>query len=100
MASQIVPLEAVREIILSLTATEKQEMLDCLRRELDPPINVADKFDFEDRAYMAAILSNGWVVVFREDPARALLHPRGKKIVLFDLLDPRSALYSVYGFSI
>lgn len=72
-------------------------MIERLRTELDPPVNVAEKFELEGQTYTAAVLSNAWVVIFREDPARDLLHPRGRKIVLFDLLDPRSALYSGYG---
>lgn len=99
-ASQIVPLEAVRNVVLSLDAAEKEAMIDCLRHELDPPINIAEKFEFQDHVYIATMLSNGWVVIFREDPARDFLHPRGKKIVLFDLLDPSSALYGGYGFVI
>lgn len=95
--SHIVPLDTVREVILTLTADEKAQMIDCLRNELDPPSNVAEKIDRQDRTYIVTVLSNGWVVVFREDPARELLHPLGKKIVLFDLLDPQSALYSGYG---
>ncbi|WP_067475104.1 hypothetical protein [Nocardia amamiensis] len=70
-----------------------------MRHELDPPVNVAEKF-FDDTTYVATMLSNGWVVIFREDPARDFLHPRGRKIVLFDLLDPHSALYSGFGFNI
>ncbi|MEU2258390.1 hypothetical protein ABZ540_35070 [Nocardia xishanensis] len=98
--TQIVPLDAVRKVILSLTAAEKESMIDCLRHELDPPVNVIEKFHYDGRAYTATVLSNGWVVVFREDSARDLLHPWGRKIILFDLLDPQSALYGGYGFSI
>ena len=95
--SEIVPLDAVRDVILALTAEQKADMITRLREELDPPVNIAEKFELDGQTYTATILTNAWVVIYREDPARALLHPRGKKIVLFDLLDPQSALYCGYG---
>jgi hypothetical protein len=95
--TQIVPLQAVRDVILSLSHEEREAMIECLQAELDPPINAVQYFDMEGHSYVATALSNGWVVIHREDPARDLLHPRGKKLILFDLLDPASAIQSGLG---
>jgi hypothetical protein len=103
MAAVVVPktefvlLTAVERVILSLTAEQKRTMVDCLRNELDPPINISEKFELNGNTYMATIMSNAWVVIYREDPFRFFLPPTGRKIVLFDLLESQSALYSGYG---
>lgn len=65
-------------------------MIQCLRLELDRRENVREKFDLHGESYLATVLSNGWVALYREESARF----RQKTLLVFDLLSPQSALYS------
>jgi hypothetical protein len=77
-------------VFMDLSDDEKREMIECLREELDPPINVSLRKELGGEVYLQTAMSNGWVAVYR------LKHPRfrHKRIVLFDLLHSRTVLYS------
>jgi hypothetical protein len=64
-------------------------MIQCLRLELDQTTNVK-VIKIAGETYSATALTNGWVAVYRVESALFW----NKAIVVFDLLDPDSALYS------
>jgi hypothetical protein len=82
-------LDAAESVVLALPPDEKQEMIDCLRRELDPPGK-----DYEiqviGETYQVTSLTNGWLAIHREESQRF----RNKVVAVFDLINPQSALYS------
>jgi hypothetical protein len=88
--SQIKLLRAAVAVVMSLDAEDKTEMIECLDSELDREGNVRKKFGLDDEEYIATVLSNGWVAVYREDSARF----RQTTLLVFDLLPAGSALGS------
>lgn len=99
--ADIVPVGTALDVIFRLPPAGREAMAKCLREELDPPINASLVLMLEGIECHATLLSNGWTAVYREDLTRDLFHLLGtKKIVVYDLLNPESAISSGIGLRI
>jgi hypothetical protein len=90
----IVPLRAADDVIFGLHGDAREKMADCLRNELDPPIDATITFVLGPEL-TATVMSNGWTAVYRVESKRDIFHLLGTRvIVLHDLLTPESAIAS------
>lgn len=93
--AKIVPVGTALDVIFRLHASARDVMAECLRNELDPPINASITVMLEGLDCIATVMSNGWTAVYREGSNRDIFHLLGNKtIVLYDLLNPESAVSS------
>lgn len=93
--AEIVPVGTALDVIFQLHEPARGAMAECLRTELDPPTNTTIVVMLEGLDCIATVLSNGWTAVYREVLNRDIFHLLGTKtIVLYDLLDPESAIAS------
>jgi hypothetical protein len=96
--AEIVPVGTALDVIFRLREPAREAMAECLRKELDPPINATILVMLEGLECIATVLSNGWTAVYREVSNRDIFHLLGTKtLVLYDLLDPESAITSGLG---
>jgi hypothetical protein len=93
--AEIVPVGTALDVIFRLRERARDAMAECLRKELNPPINATITVMLEGLECIATVLSNGWIAVYREVSNRDIFHLLGTKtIVLYDLLDPESSISS------
>lgn len=93
--ADIVPVGTALDVIFQLREPARSVMAECLRTELDPPINATILVMLEGLECIATVLSNGWTAVYRDVSNRDIFHLlSGKKLLVYDLLDPESAITS------
>jgi hypothetical protein len=93
--AEIVPVGTALAVIFQLSERARDLMAECLGEELDPPINATITVTLEGLECIATVMSNGWTAVYREESSRDIFHLLGTKtIVLYDLLNPESAIAS------
>ncbi|HEY5852531.1 MAG TPA: hypothetical protein VIW24_00390 [Aldersonia sp.] len=93
MSKPVALTSVAKEIVLSLSRADRDELAECLREELDPPVNATFEFEIGDKRYTATALSNGWTAITRPElPAERPAGVRSRRLLLFDLLRPGAAV--------